>query len=90
LSEEIPRLQTVTRPVEDVDAEVVMCLERLLSLAKAGGIQGVVFATVESDGAGSVVATGSGYAGEGARQNVHAMLGVIIVAQQRFMAERLP
>lgn len=90
MSAEVRTLRTLratTVPVVSVDDEVVEMLTSMLERAKSGEIQGALIATVESDGAGSVLNCGNAYAGQGARQNVHAALGSVEMLKARFMRD---
>lgn len=89
MSDNVIKFTADTKIVQPIDEETVRILEDFVERAKAGKIQGVAIVTVESDGAGSVLSTGTAYGGEGVRQNVHAALGAITYLQARFIAERL-
>lgn len=83
---ELFALTPATEPVLPVDPDLVARLETLVEMAKAGEIQGIAYATVQSVGAGSYNHVGSGWVGRGASQNVHPMLGAIVVLQSRLLA----
>lgn len=79
-------LTTATKPVLAVDEAVIAALEDLMERAKAGEIQGVAYVTVQSDGMGALLSTGTGYKGEGIAQNVHATIGIIEALKGRMIA----
>lgn len=89
MSDNVVLVAADTKIIQAVDDEAVACLKKLLSMAEAGEINGVCVATVESDGAGTVISVGSAYGGEGVRQNVHAALGAIEAMKMRFARERV-
>lgn len=88
MSERVTRLVTASAPVMPVDEELVRMLKAMLGRAEAGEIQGAAIATLEADGAGSLVSCGSTYGGAGLRQNVHAALGAVEALRIR-MANQL-
>lgn len=75
MTDNIITLTPVTQPIQPVDDEVVSDLRMLLAKAEAGEIQGLAFITIRSTGTGTVISTGSGYAGEGLRQNPFVAIG---------------
>jgi hypothetical protein len=89
MGDNVATLKLADRPVTPVDESAVSLLRELLDRAERGEIQGVCIATIESDGAGSVVGAGSAYAGEGVLQNVRAALGAIEALKVRFIKDRL-
>lgn len=89
MSDNVVMFTAHTKVVQPIDDETIAMFRTLLARAEAGEIQGALVATVESDGAGSVVSVGTAYGGEGVRQNVHAAAGAIATLQRRFMNERL-
>jgi len=78
-----------TKVLKPIDEAAISLLRNVLERAERGEVQGVCIATIESDGAGSVVSVGTAYAGEGVYQNVHAVLGGIEALKVRFARERL-
>lgn len=75
MSDNIVKLEVAQRPVVPVDQATVEYLEIMLERARQGEIQGVAMVTVESTGAGTLLSCGTGWAGEGLAQNVHAAIG---------------
>jgi hypothetical protein len=82
---DVRTLRTVMTPVSPVDEAVIAALEDLLAMAKRGEVQGIAYATINSDGLGAVLSTGTGYKGEGILQNAHAAIGVVEVLKGRLL-----
>lgn len=75
MSENIVKLAVAQTPVAPIDEATVKYIEDMLDRARQGEIQGVAMVTIESTGAGTVLSCGTGWAGEGMKQNVHAAIG---------------
>lgn len=76
------------RPVPvPVCPEVIERLEELLERARKGEINGIVFATIHSPGAGRYLGVASGWAGDACRSNVHTVAGAIQMVQMRWHKE---
>jgi hypothetical protein len=89
MSDNVVKLTTVGNPVSAIDAGTIEIAEELLDMARRGEIQGLAFVTIKTVGAGTVDSVGSGWAGNGVDQNVHAVLGGLVGLQARFIKSKI-
>lgn len=83
----VVKLETENPTPVPVCPEVIERLEELLERARAGQINGIVFATIHSPGPGQYLSCGSGWAGDAMRANVHTTAGAIQALALRWNRE---
>lgn len=81
-------LRAVGRPVAPIDQDLINGLKALLQLAEDGGIQGIAYATIKTNGSGQYELCGTGWRGSGVDQNVHTVIGAVSILQARLLREK--
>lgn len=82
---DVTHLRLLTQPIMPVDGDNVSCLEELLALANNGSFKGIAYVTINSEGAGSCLSTGTGFKGEGVTNNIQTVLGAVSILHRRIL-----